>query len=113
MKKLIRNFSTENEPFFNRQLKWEFLKYEARIFTVTYTKHVAKEKRQQKINLENQLKKLKRHLNEDKLNKYHSVKNEFDLIYDHITEGIRIRSKCKWYEHGEKLTTCFLNLERQ
>ena len=42
----------------NRQLKWELLKYEVRKFTIKYTKYVAKEKRQLKTKLENQLKKL-------------------------------------------------------
>ena len=33
-------------------------------------------------------------------------------IYDQIAEGIRIRSKYDWYEHGEKSTKYFLNLEK-
>ena len=113
IKKLIRNFSNENEFLLNRQLKWELLKYEVRKFTIKYTKHVAKEKRQLKTNLENQLKKLEGKLDEDNLSKYDSVKNELDEIYDHIAEGIRIRSKCDWYEHGKKSTKFFLNLEKQ
>ena len=27
-------------------------------------------------------------------------------------KGIKIRSKCNWYEHGEKFTNFFLNLEK-
>ena len=38
---------------------------------------------------------------------------ELESIYDHIAEGIRIRSKCDWYEHGEKSTKFFLNLEKK
>ena len=34
-------------------------------------------------------------------------------MYDHIAEGIRIRSKCEWYEHGEKSTKFFLNLQKK
>ena len=30
-----------------------------------------------------------------------------------ITEGIIMRSKTDWYEHGEKLTKYFLNLEKR
>ena len=37
------------------------------------------------------------------LGKYDSIKNELEVIYNHIAEGIRIRGKCSWYEHGEKL----------
>ena len=113
IKKLIRNFSNENEFLSNRQLKGELLKYEVRKFTIKYTKHVAKEKRQLRTNLENQLKKLEEKLDEDNLSKYDSVKNELDEMYDHIAEGIRIRSKCDWYEYGEKLTNFFWNLEKQ
>ena len=76
-------------------------------------KHVAKEKRQLRTNLENQLKKLEGKLDEDNLRKYDSGKNELSEIYDHITEGTRIRSKCDWYEHNEKSTIFFLNLEKQ
>ena len=52
-------------------------------------------------------------MDEDNLSKYDSVKNELDEIYDHIAEGIRIRSKCDWYKHGQKSTNFFLNLEKQ
>ena len=52
-------------------------------------------------------------MDEDNLSKYNSIKNELDLIYDHITEGMRIRSKCNWYVHGEKSKHFFLNLEKQ
>ena len=39
--------------------------------------------------------------------------NELVEIYDHITDGTRIRSKCDWYEHGEKSAQFFLNLQKQ
>ena len=71
-------------------------------------------KRQQRTNLESQLKILGKSLDEDdNVNKYNAIKNELDVIYDHITEGIRIRSKCDWYEHREKSTKFILNLEKQ
>ena len=49
----------------------------------------------------------------DNQSKYSAIKNELGTIYDHITEGIRIKSKCDWYEHSEKSTKFFLNLEKQ
>ena len=42
IKKLVRSFCT----IYNRQLKWELLKYEVRKFIINYTKRIAKEKRQ-------------------------------------------------------------------
>ena len=49
----------------------------------------------------------------ENLRKYESFKNDLELIYDHIAEGVRLRSKCDWYEQGEKSTKFFLNLEKQ
>ena len=44
---------------------------------------------------------------------YNVAKNELESIYDHITEGIILHSKASWYEHGEKSTQYFLNLEKK
>ena len=96
---MICSFCTANKSLSNRQLKWELLKYEVRKFTINYTKQIAKEKRQQRTNLENQLKILEKNLDEDdNLIKYNNIKNELDAIYNHIARGICIRSKCNWYE---------------
>ena len=114
IKKLICSFRTTNESLYNRQLKWELLNYEVRKFTINYMKQIAKEKRHQRTNLENQLEKLEKCLDkEDNLSKYNAIENELDAIHDHITRDVRIRSKCEWYEHSEKSTKFFLNLEKQ
>ena len=64
--------------------------------------------------MESELKKLENNLeSSDNLRKYESLKNDLELIYDHIAEGVRIRSKCDWYGQGEKSTKFFLNLEKQ
>ena len=64
--------------------------------------------------LDNKLKELEGNLNrEDNIQSCNVYKEELDSIYDHITEGIRIQSKCDWYEHGEKSTKFFLNLEKK
>ena len=52
----------------------ELLKYEVRKFTINYTKQTAKEKRQQRTNLENQLKILEKCLDkDDNLSKYNQL----------------------------------------
>ena len=43
--------------------------------------------------------------------KHNNIKNELDTIYDHIVEGIRIRSKCNWYEHNKNQRFFFLILK--
>ena len=101
IKNMIRSFCNANKCLSNRQLKLELLNHEVRKVTIYYTKQIAEENRQQKTNLQNQLKILAKNLDEDdNLSKYSNIKNELDAIYHHITEGRRIRSKCHWYEHG-------------
>ena len=51
-------------------------------------------------------------MNEDILSKYNSIEKELDEIYDHMTYGKQIRSKCGWYEMTFFLFF-FLNLEKQ
>ena len=104
---MIRSFCTANKSLFNCQLKWDFLKDEVRKFTINYTKQTAKEKRQQRTNLENQLKIFDKNLDEDDNLSKCSIRNELDAIYNYITEGICIRWKCNWYEHSEKSTNFF------
>ena len=73
---LIRNFNAKNDCDFSRQLKWEFLKYEIRKFTIHYTKGIAKERKQKILNLESELKKLEISPNDaNHLGKYNSIKN--------------------------------------
>ena len=69
--------------------------------------------REKKLNLERELK-----LSEGKLN-CNEVKNEYNFnqenlnaIYDEIAAGIIIRSRCNWYELGEKSNKFSLNLEK-
>ena len=38
-------------------------------------------------------------------------KNESEKLNNSITEGIIFRSKCNWYENGEKSSWYFLNLQ--
>ena len=42
MKELITKTNTSNEFFEDAEMKWEFLKYEIRKFTIDYSKTAAK-----------------------------------------------------------------------
>ena len=43
IKKMIRSFSTTNKCLSNRQLKWELLKYEVRIYEVPFARDLSLE----------------------------------------------------------------------
>ena len=79
---------------------------------MTFSNNLAKEAKQTQIELEDQTKLLEENLN-DNLEDYNKCKIDLDILYDNITAGIKIRSRCSWYEHGEKSSKFFLNLEKQ
>ena len=56
-------------------------------------------KEKQRINLKLKLKNHGSNLNSKENTKLKPLKNDLEIIYDHTVDGIKIRSKCKWYEH--------------
>ena len=47
------------------------------------------------------------------LEEYYTYKDELESIYNYITEGIILRSKVDWYEHGERSSKYFLTLTKE
>ena len=41
------------------------------------------------------------------------IRREFKKLFDKITEGVKICSKCYWYQYSEKSTKFFHGLEEQ
>ena len=114
MKKLITKINTSNEFLEDVQMKWKFLKYKIQKLTIDYSKTAAKIRKQQKIDLEQKLKNLENNLTSEQNRKlYNHYKNKLETIYDHIADGIEIRTKCEWYEHGQKSTKFFLKLQKK
>ena len=42
-----------------------------------------------------------------------TIKQRTNKIHDNIAEGVKIRSKCSWYQYGEKSTKLFYGLEKK
>ena len=98
----------------NDHLKWEYLKYKVRNFTINFSKLKAKNERVRKNMLEERLNILEGNLDSsEKQKEYNLCKEELNSIYDSICEGIIVRSRCNWYEEGEKSSKYFLNLEKK
>ena len=49
---------------------------------------------------------------EEKFEEYDKTRSELEKIYDKIA-GVKIRSKCSWYQYGEKSTKFFYGLEKK
>ena len=84
----------------------EILKYTIRKFTITYSKTKAKNSRERKLHLENKLKILEQNSNlQNDKTEYDICKQKLNTIYDETSAGIKIRSRCDWYEFRKCLFT--------
>ena len=117
MKTEIPKFCDESVGIKDAMGRWEFLKYKMRQLSMKYSKEKAAERKSRRISLENSVKqleiKISTNSNEELLEQYNKAKNELEALYDYITEGIILRSKTDWYEHGEKSSKYFFNLEKR
>ena len=115
MKEHIQHVKSSFDPIFenNAHSLWEFLKYEIRKFTITYSKNKAQMRCEKILYLEKKLNKLEKNLeNEETKIQYNTFQEELNEIYEDVSKGIKIRSRCNWYELGEKSNKYFLNLEK-
>ena len=69
-------------------------------------------KKIERMYLENKLKTLETRPNFVDNPEYIETNEKLDKIYHEKTNSIRIRSKCNWYDYGEKSSNFFLNLEK-
>ena len=78
------------------------LKYEIICFTIKFPKDLEKVRKSKQSNL----------IYDTNSVEYINCKNTLEEMYDDIAQGIKVRSKCRWYKEGEKATKFFLNLEK-
>ena len=97
----------DSEQIKDDQVRWEYLKFKMRVQTIAFSKVLSANKRKQIFSLERKLLSLENKLEFQESETYINTKNEFDNIYDLKAEGIRIRSRCKWYEASEKSAIFF------
>ena len=90
-------------------VQWEFLKHKTRKFSVEFSKNKAKLRREKLSRLEVKLKELEQNLSNDETKEQYNVyRGEINEIYDDISNDIKLKSKCNWYELGEKSKKLFL-----
>ena len=79
----------------------------------TFLKNWQKMQIKKTIDLETKLKHFEKHYQNCAGDiDYKVYKQQLDAIYEEKAKGIKIRSKCNWYELDEKSTKYFLNLEK-
>ena len=114
MKKIILDTLNElfNENILDDQVKWEYLKYNIRKYTIKFSKELAKNTNKTIDDLETKLKHYEKHENYVDNIDYKVSKQQLDEIYEKKALGIKIRSKCNWYEPSEKSTNFFLKFRK-
>ena len=100
------------------QQKWEWIKYNTKVFSVNYSKDIAREKKDEIKLLAENCKRFEEKsegdtMNENDLIDYENMKQRLDNLMNEKTEGTILRAKVRWYEQGEKSTKYFLNLEKR
>ena len=115
MKKFLSNTLNElfNENILDDQVKWKYLKYNIRKYTISISKKLAKSANKKIVDLETKLKHFEKDYENYVDNIDHKVcKQQLDAIYEEKAKDIKITCKCNWYELGEKSAKFSLNLEK-
>ena len=96
------------------------IKMEIRSLTIPYAKNKAKNVRTLEKQLESRIESLKNKINSNpddgtdvEQQEYERLKTELRRIYEERADGVILRSKMRWIEHGEKPTKYFFNMERR
>lgn len=105
----------------NSRETWEYIKYKIRQFSITYGKQKVTRMTKTELELETKLKHLEEildqtpnlHNNEDLYKEINETKSKLEEIDNYKTEGLIMRSRCQWYEKGEKSNEYFLRLENR
>ena len=96
---------------------WEWIKYNVRAHAIQYSKRRAKEKNDKEKCLQNEYALASKLCESDgpshaNANLFHAAKEKLELFYEEKTKGIIIRARARSYEHSEKSTKYFPNLEK-
>ena len=113
VKTCINETVVTNKNIEDKTLLWDLLKCNIRGMTISHSSFKTKERNRLENELKFKLEKIEKKLHEDnELDlEYETTKREYEQILNHKTQGLMIRSKAKYIEHGEKNSKYFLNLE--
>ena len=113
MKNHLQSLNVELDSFENPHIKWEYLKYEARKFSIAFSKNKNSEEMRLKAYHENVIKRYTATENRPPDSDYAESKAFMESHFDKKTRGAILRSKCQYHEHNEKSSKFFLNLEKK
>ena len=94
-------------------LFWETLKMECRKNSIAYSAHKKRQQLDEQKSLELEINNLESKLikTEEEYDRLQTCKNLVQIIFDNKVKGCIIRSRLLGYEHGDRPSSYFLNLE--
>lgn len=95
------------------QLFFEMLLLKSREKTISYSSYKKKTDLAHENELIFKIKKLADNLNESNVEEVENMKTELQRLREKRTDGMLIRSRVQWLQHGEKPSKYFCNLENR
>ena len=114
VKRSIKDTLDNNMALKDKTLLWDLIKCKIRGLSISYSSFKAKERNKLEKELKENLETLesKLHTDDTLITEYESIKREYEQIQKYKTQGLMVRSRANYIEHGEKNSKYFFNLEK-
>ena len=113
----LPKWKQDGEELSDKHGLWDWIKYNIRMPAIRYSKEKAKQRNENEKLFQNDYEKATKQYenNPNDINRARvdEIKGKLETLYNKKTEGIIIRSRARWHEHGEKSSKYFLNLEKR
>ena len=112
MKEKLEEWKKEGEGFSDKRVAWDWMKYNVRLFSISYSKELAKTKREREEQLQRKLQIAQTQFEQNSCEEVEKIldecKAELENFYEEKANGLIVRARTRWHEYGEKSTKYFL-----
>ena len=95
---------------------WDWVKHNVKKYSRQYSMSKSRQRKLEEWQLNREFQEasfvFQNNPSQENLSTLNVLKEKMEQMYDKKVEGIIIRSRAKWYEHGEKNSKYFFNLEK-
>ena len=113
---LIPAWGKEHSPIEDKQILWNILKYEIKIFSIRYSSNKKRNTKSKQNEFLIKLSELELKLDQNPspqlITDYNNAKKSLREVESYKTKGVIIRSKIQWVEEGEQSSKYFFGLEK-
>ena len=110
-------WKNEGKEFSDIRVAWDWIKYNVHLFSIQYSKELAKIKREKEESLQKKLQVAQIGFQQNPREEFDEILNKCKLklekVYDEKADGLIMHSGARWHEYGEKSTKYFLSLEKR